>query len=73
MSTSPIPDALQVALQRLCSDEELAPEHTVFISDGGGHGMLPQGQKPTAGKTCKAAPCRWPKASRWRGRSCMSL
>ena len=44
MSTSPIPDALQVALQRLCSDEELAPEHTVFISDGGGHGMLPQGQ-----------------------------
>ena len=45
MSTSPIPDALQVALQRLCSDEELAPEHTVFISDGGGHSVLPQGQQ----------------------------
>lgn len=36
-------DTLQAALRRLCRDEELAPEHTVFVSDGG-HGALVQGQ-----------------------------
>ncbi len=45
MSTSTIPGALKAALQRLCSDEELAPEHTVFVSDGGDHSGVPQGQQ----------------------------
>lgn len=47
MSTSPIPVAplasLQASLRRLCSDEELAPESTVFVSDGGACSAAAQG------------------------------
>jgi len=45
MSTSPIPGALEAALQRLCSEQELAPEHTVFVSDGGGRSLLARGHQ----------------------------
>ena len=60
-------NAILAAVQRLCRDEDLAPERTVFVSGIGCSSRFPHYMKTTGSTASTGARSRSPKASRWRG------
>jgi len=61
-------NAILAAVQRLCRDEGLAPERTVFVSGIGCSSRFPHYMKTYGSMASTAARSRSPRASRWRAR-----